>query len=162
MFYEWSRSYLKDVKFDDDANLLQINPMFGTGSGIGFSQPMDMEFGPDGSLYVIEYGGGFFTVGPNVGLYRIDYVNGRHRPDIRVTTDKDSGQEPLTVQFDASGSSDQDGDDLTFAWDFDHNGTTDATTAVASHTYDEPGVYAAKVTVTDSTGRASTQSVTIT
>ena len=136
--------------------------MFGAGSGIGFSQPMDMEFGPDGSLYVIEYGGGFFTVGPNVGLYRIDYVKGRHRPDIRVTTDKDSGQEPLTVQFDASGSSDQDGDDLTFAWDFDNDGTTDATTAVASHTYDEPGVYAAKVTVTDSTGRASTQTVTIT
>ena len=64
---------------------------------------MDMEFGPDGSLYVIEYGGGFFTVGPNVGLYRIDYVKGRHRPDIRVTTDKDSGQAPLEVRFDASG-----------------------------------------------------------
>jgi cytochrome c len=160
IFYEWSRSYLKDVKFDGDGNLMQINPMFG--GGIGFSQPMDMEFGPDGSLYVIEYGGGFFTVGPNVGLYRLDYVKGRHRPDIRVTTDKDSGQEPLTVEFDASGSSDQDGDALTFAWDFTGDGTNDATTAVATHTYEQPGVYNAKVTVTDATSRSATQTVRIT
>lgn len=160
VFYEWSRSFLKDVKFTEDGSLNQINPMFG--GGIGFSQPMDMEFGPDGSLYVIEYGGGFFTVGPNVGLYRIDYVKGRHRPDVKVTTDVDSGQEPLKIEFDASGTSDQDGDDLTFAWDFTNDGSTDATGATVSHTYDTPGVYAAKVTVTDSTNRASTQTVTIT
>ena len=124
IFYEWSRSYLKDVRFTESGELLQINPMF---AGIGFSQPMDMEFGPDGSLYVIEYGGGFFTVGPNVGLYQIDYVKGRHRPDIVLDSDADSGPAPLTVSFDASGSSDQDGDALTFAWDFDGDGTTDAT-----------------------------------
>jgi cytochrome c len=46
IFYEWSRSCLKDVKFTESGDLLQINPMF---QGIGFSQPMDMEFGPDGS-----------------------------------------------------------------------------------------------------------------
>ena len=159
IFYEWSRSYLKDVRFTESGELLQINPMF---AGIGFSQPMDMEFGPDGSLYVIEYGGGFFTVGPNVGLYKIDYVKGRHRPDIVLDSDADSGPAPLTVNFDASGSSDQDGDALTFAWDFDGDGTTDATGATAAHTYTANGVYAAKVTVTDSTSRSSTQTLTIT
>jgi cytochrome c len=159
IFYEWSRSYLKDVKLTESGELLQINPMF---QGIGFSQPMDIEFGPDGSLYVIEYGGGFFTVGPNVGLYRIDYVKGRHRPDIVLKTNTDSGPAPLDVNFDASQSSDQDQDELTFAWDFDNDGTTDATGATASHTYTANGVYAAKVTVTDSTNRSSTQTVTIT
>src|ERR687896_1624013 len=159
IFYEWSRSFLRDVKFNEAGDLLQINPMF---QGIGFSQPMDMEFGPDGSLYVIEYGGGFFTVGPNVGLYRIDYVKGRHRPDIVLRSDKDSGPAPLTVNFDASDSSDQDGDDLTFAWDFDGDGTNDATGETGSFTYQAAGVYQAKVTVTDETGRSSTQTLTIT
>ncbi|MFJ2034354.1 PQQ-dependent sugar dehydrogenase [Streptosporangium sp. NPDC087985] len=35
--------------------------------------PMDLEFGPDGSLYVLEYGDGFFRANPDAGLYRIDY-----------------------------------------------------------------------------------------
>src|ERR671914_1510642 len=152
IFYEWSRSYLKDVKLTEQGELLQINPMF---QGIGFSQPMDIEFGPDGSLYVIEYGGGFFTVGPNVGLYRIDYVKGRHRPDIVLRSDKDSGPAPLSVGFDASDSTDQDGDDLTFAWDFDGDGTNDATGEIGSFSSPTPGVFQAKVTVTDETARSS-------
>ena len=108
-----------------------------TGGDNNFVELQDVEEG-DEVIGVVQ--GTYEQFGPNVGLYRIDYVKGRHRPDIRVTTDKDSGQEPLTVQFDASGSSDQDGDALSFAWDFDSNGTTDATTAVAGHTYEAPGV----------------------
>src|SRR5690625_7494771 len=34
---------------------------------------IDMEFGPDGSLYILEYGKGFFSENHEAGLYRIDY-----------------------------------------------------------------------------------------
>ena len=42
--------------------------------------PMDLEFGPDGSLYVLDYGDGFFRANPDAGLYRIDYSPGNKAP----------------------------------------------------------------------------------
>ena len=47
--------------------------------------PMDLEFGPDGSLYVLEYGDGFFRANPDAGLYRIDYAEGNKAPQAQFT-----------------------------------------------------------------------------
>jgi hypothetical protein len=33
-----------------------------------------MEFGPDGALYVLEYGDGYFRANPEAQLARIEYV----------------------------------------------------------------------------------------
>ena len=67
-------------------------------------QLIDMEFGPDGALYVLDYGTGYFTGDANSALYRIDYVQGTRTPDRRVrTADKTSGPAPLTVEFSADG-----------------------------------------------------------
>ena len=41
---------------------------------------MDLEFGPDGALYVLDYGDGFFRQNPDSGLYRIDYAEGNKAP----------------------------------------------------------------------------------
>ena len=46
---------------------------------------------------------------------------------MELAADKTSGPAPLTVQFDPAGTSDPDGGDLTYAWDFDGDGTTDST-----------------------------------
>ena len=48
---------------------------------------MDLKFGPDGSLYVLEWGGGFGRDNPNSGLYRIDYITGSRSPMARATVD---------------------------------------------------------------------------
>ena len=53
------------------------------------------------------------------------------------------------VAFTATGT-DPDGDTLTYAWDFGDGGT--ATTKDAMHTYNEVGLYHAKVTVRDGKG----------
>ena len=36
-----------------------------------------MEFGPDGALYVIDWGNGFNGNNADYGIYRIDYMAGR-------------------------------------------------------------------------------------
>ena len=60
-----------------------------------------------------------------------------------------AGTEDLPVAFDGSGSSDFDGDLLTYAWDF---GDTNTGTGVApSHTYLAGGVYNVTLTVNDGT-----------
>lgn len=38
-----------------------------------FSRPIDMEFGPDGSLYVLEYGEGWNTQNEDARLSRIAF-----------------------------------------------------------------------------------------
>ena len=44
---------------------------------------MDSKFGPDGALYVQTYDG-FFRAGPDVGIYRYDYIGGPDDPDGRA------------------------------------------------------------------------------
>ena len=73
-----------------------------------------------------------------------------------------SGAAPLRVSFNGSGSSDPDGDPLTYAWDLDGNGTfTDATTANPTWTYQSAGVYNAVLRVSDGKGGTDTATVTI-
>jgi hypothetical protein len=38
-----------------------------------FSAPIDTEMGPDGRLYILEYGKGWYTKNPDAGLSRIDF-----------------------------------------------------------------------------------------
>ncbi len=73
-----------------------------------------------------------------------------------ASSDKDNGLAPLTVAFSSAGSSDPDGDPLTYAWDFDNNGTTDSTAANPSFTYTTNGDKRARLTVNDGTGRTGT------
>lgn len=123
---------------------------------------MDMEFGPDGSLYVLDYGDGFFRPNPDAGLYRVDYVVGIKGPRAVLDASVTSGDGPLAVEFDASGSSHPDDLGLSYAWDFENSGTFTEGDAVESYTYAEDGQYQARVRVTDTSGRVSLASVTIT
>jgi len=58
------------------------------------------------------------------------------------------------ITFDASASSDSDGSVVSYAWDFDGDGTTDVTRTapLVTHTYDAFGEYAVTLTVTDDNG----------
>ncbi|MEQ9103552.1 MAG: PKD domain-containing protein [Rhodothermales bacterium] len=58
-----------------------------------------------------------------------------------------SGQAPLEVSFDATSSTDPDGDSLSFSWDFG-DGMFDVG-VVVTHSYTEAGVYTAVLTVSD-------------
>ena len=59
-------------------------------------------------------------------------------PSASAQASRTSGPAPLTVNFTGTGS-DLDGDAITYAWDFTSDGTVDATTANASHTYTDAG-----------------------
>ena len=123
---------------------------------------IDFEFGPDGSLYVLDYGDGFFRPNPDAGLYRVDYVEGTKGPRVELDASVTSGHGPLTVDFSAAESTHPDGLALSFAWDLEGTGTFTDGAADVSHTYTADGQYTARVRVTDSSGRVSLSSVVIT
>ena len=46
----------------------------------GIRNLMGWTFGPDGALYVLDYGRGFFTSDPKSALWRITYQGGEPTP----------------------------------------------------------------------------------
>ena len=70
-----------------------------------------------------------------------------------VTADEDT-----SVAFDASASESNEGI-ASYSWDFDGDGTEDATGATPSHTFDDPGTYTVTVTLTDQEGNEATDTL---
>ncbi|MEU3269610.1 ThuA domain-containing protein [Saccharomonospora sp. NPDC006951] len=143
-----------DPRFDPAraGDLLSINGIF---DDMSWTQPFEAEFGPDGSLYVIDFGEGSGTGrgGSNegAGIYRVDYVAEGRVPSAVIGASADSGPAPLTVEFSSEGSAGGDGEPVTYAWDFDGDGTVDSTEASPVHTFTEPGQYRTRLTVTSTT-----------
>ncbi|MGW3897249.1 ThuA domain-containing protein [Micromonospora profundi] len=157
-FYEWSRSYIKEVHFDSATAVTRTNPFLPTAR---FNKPMDMEFGKDGSLYLLEWGTNFGGGNSDSGLYRIDYIQGGRSPIAKATGTPTSGSAPLTVQFSSAGTADPDpGNTLSYQWTFG-DGTT-STAANPSKVYTSNGNYTAQLKVTDNTGKTGFANVQIT
>jgi PKD repeat protein len=68
-----------------------------------------------------------------------------------------SGNAPLAIQFSSAGSSDPDGDALTYAWQFNDGSAIDSA-ANPSHTFAQNGVYTVTLTVRDAKGLSATAS----
>ena len=121
----------------------------------GAANPVDLTFGPGGDLFYPDFDGGT--------IRRITYTAANQAPTAAARATPTTGAPPLQVSFDGTGSSDPDGDSLTYAWDLDADGAyDDAFTATASWTYTASGTYAAGLRVTDPGGASATDSVTIT
>ena len=86
-------------------------------------------------------------------------ADGNLPPTASFTASPSEGEAPLTVTFDASGSSDPDGAIVSYAWDFG-NGET-ATGLTANHTFDSAGTFTVTLSVTDDGGATATDTTTI-
>jgi glucose/arabinose dehydrogenase len=122
----------------------------------GAANPVDLEIGPGGDLFYVDYTGGT--------IRRISYVAGTPPPHAVLQADTTDGPTPLAVHLDGSGSSGPDpGDVLTYSWDFDGDGVFGDSTAVApSTTYTTGGTYVVSLRVTDPHGATDTAKITIT
>ncbi|MEV5802430.1 PQQ-dependent sugar dehydrogenase [Streptomyces collinus] len=151
---EFGRRWIKRITSDADGTVRSIKDLPWSGT-----QVMDMAFGPDGALYVLDYGTSWFGGDEHSGLYRIENATDGHSPVAQTAADRTSGQAPLKVAFSSAGSTDQDGDALTYSWDFG-DGTTSTGTA-PTHKYKKNGTYTATVTAKDTTGRTGSASVQV-
>ena len=152
MFYEWTRDWVKGLTLDEDNHLTAIEDVV---ASLVTDNPMDMEFGPNGALYVLEYGDGYFAENPDAQLSRIDFVGvgGNRSPVPKITADPVIGPSPLTVRFSSAGTTDPEGDRLKYAWDFDSDGRIDSRAKNPIWVYEEGGEYRANLKVTDEGGR---------
>ncbi|MGH2564614.1 MAG: ThuA domain-containing protein, partial [Ginsengibacter sp.] len=69
--YEWSRNFIKAVTMRPNGDFYKMESF---GDSLKLAAPIDMEMGPDGRLYILEYGTGWFHRNPDSGLSRIDFT----------------------------------------------------------------------------------------
>ncbi|CAN5921591.1 hypothetical protein BH11GEM2_BH11GEM2_15840 [soil metagenome] len=125
------------------------------------AQPLDLDFGPNGDLYVIEYD----PRGPNGRLSKIEYNSGNRAPRVMASVDRTAGATPLKVTLSSNGTVDDDHDSIHYSWTVarqDASGTPQHfASANPTLTLPQPGAYVATLTATDSKGASSTGRVTI-
>ncbi|WP_206641957.1 LamG-like jellyroll fold domain-containing protein [Nonomuraea polychroma] len=118
-------------------------------TGIG---TVELETGPNGDLFAVDFDNGAI----------VRYIYDNSPPTAVISATPTSGHAPLTVAFSGTGSSDADGDPLTYAWDLDGDGELDdSTSATPSRTYTEIGSYVVRLRVRDNQGGQGDATVTV-
>ncbi|WP_460670974.1 ThuA domain-containing protein [Larkinella ripae] len=182
--FDWMRNWVLALTFDENENYVRSEP-FMPGNG-DFRRPIDLDFGPDGVMYMLEYGSVYGADNEDARLVKIEYNTG-NRPPVAQASVQDTaienrldrtvfltserrnfpilremaGPAPLRVMFSGRGSRDLDDDDeVNYRWWFDGK-TAGATTPNASYTYTKPGVYKAILNVTDKAGLVGRDTVVV-
>jgi cytochrome c len=158
---DWVRGWILAISLDADGKLVSIERFM---PDLTLRGPIDMKFGPDGALYVLEYGNGYFKDNPEAELIKIEYNGGNRKPTVQATASKTAGALPLKIQLSSKGTSDADGDSLSYNWKITKNGALVQNRKEANPEilFNQPGVYKALLTVTDTKGAKNTKSVEIT
>ena len=112
-----------------------------------WSNLIDIVISDEGDMYTLEYGKGWFQKNSDARLSRIKFNKGNRSPSSRIEADKTAGAAPHVVTFDGTSSTDPDGDELNYSWDFGDGATGEGMNP--SHSFDEPGVYNVSLVVTD-------------
>jgi cytochrome c len=158
IIYDWIRNWIRLVTMDSDGNFYRMDPFM---EDTDFNGLIDMEAGPDGRLYLLEYGSGWFSQNEDSGLSVINFNGGNRAPVVdELTVDKTSGLLPLRVEA-AIKASDPEMDDLTYTWNFGDGTTRETANPVSEHTYREIGDYEISVEVSDGSLSSASKAVSV-
>lgn len=157
---ECSRAWVMSVAMDAEGNYQSMERLV---PNERFSEPMDMKFGPDGDLYLLDYGSRWFTKSDDARLVRIEYNGGNRAPIATATANRLGGGVPLDVTLSSAGSIDYDGDALRYEWELLGPGGTSRRLRGPNPKarLDRAGVYTAILTVTDPSDAANSTEVEI-
>ena len=128
------------------------------------STPLDMKFGPDGDLYVLEYGVNFFMRNETARLRRVEFHAGNRTPIANASAERTGGSIPLDVALSAIGSKDPDGQPLRYRWTVRSAAGGEPRVFARANpvvSFTSKGVYTAMLTVRDPAGAEDSKSVTI-
>lgn len=152
--YDWIRGWIKAVTMLPNGDFDEMEPFM---EHTQLHNCIDMEVGPDGKLYLLEYGTAWFAKNPDAGLSRVDYTSGNRPPEIAsIKVDKTAGLLPFTGKATVDAK-DPDKDILTYTWDLGNGQKTETTVPEVNFNYTTAGDYKISVVVKDDKG-ASTKS----
>jgi cytochrome c len=182
--FDWMRNWVIALRFDENENYVRSEP-FMPASG-DFRRPIDLKFGLDGVMYMLEYGSVYGADNEDARLVKIGYNTGNRAPiasasvadsaasaelskRVFLTSElkgppqkKDAvGAIPLRIKFSGNGSRDLDDDDvLSYEWSFGENNAR-SSEANPTYTYTTSGNFNAILKVSDDHGLVDTDTVKI-
>ncbi|MFK7977926.1 MAG: ThuA domain-containing protein [Halioglobus sp.] len=118
---DFVRRWLKVVNTDASGAIESFIPLI----EIPLSAPLDMAYGPDGALYILEYGTDWFAANDDAYLSRIEFYAGDNPPPVALASaGKLAGAAPLETVLDASASYDRGAGPvvLQYRWQIIENG----------------------------------------
>ncbi|MGC4092802.1 MAG: ThuA domain-containing protein [Polyangiaceae bacterium] len=152
---DWTRNTVAVVNSDDGGKLRSVERVLPTES---FRRPIDFDVGPDGALYVLEYGSDFWGNNPDAQLSRIEYAAfGKLSPVARIAASALHGPAGQSIHFSGAASRAQTPREtlLDYAWDFDGDGRSDAHGVEVDHRFTLSGGFPVSLRVTSSSGLTS-------
>ena len=182
--FDWMRNWVLAVRVDEEDRYLTNEPFMASNGD--FRRPIDLAFGADGVMYMLEYGSIYGVDNADARLVKITYNAGNRAPEAsarirdaaadslaqarswlgsdrrrhQVVIRETAGAAPLEVSFAGSARDPDEGDVLTYEWLFDGR-SVGATEPRATHVFREPGVYEAVLRVRDDAGATATDTLVI-
>ncbi|HVX49585.1 MAG TPA: ThuA domain-containing protein [Chitinophagaceae bacterium] len=150
--YDWIRGWIKVVTMLPDGQFDKMEPFM---EHTQLHNCIDMEVGPDGRIYLLEYGTGWFQKNPDAGLSVIEYTAGNRPPHAgAVSVDKAAGALPFTVKATVQAK-DPENEAMTYTWDLGNGTTKETSEPQLDYTYSTAGDYKISVEVKDKEGASS-------
>jgi cytochrome c len=156
---DYVRNWIMLISMNEERTKVTSIERFLAPEQLSHKQPLDMDFGPSGDLYMVEYGSG-----GQGRLSRIEYNAGNRAPLALAAAEPATGAVPLKVRLSSSGSIDFDEDDLKYTWILQAVGGGEAQRYTDQNpvaTIRQPGRYKARLTVSDPAGATDTASLEI-
>ena len=152
LIYDWIRGWVKAITLFPNGDFRKMEPFF---PAMDLNSLIDMQVGPDGRLYLLEYGSGWFSKNEDAGLARVDFNSGNRPPKILAfNISKTSGNLPFSIRATVRAA-DPEGDAITYIWDLGNGTTRETSSPQLDFTYNAIGDYRVSVEVRDSQGASA-------
>lgn len=160
LIVEFMRGWIMAVTMDENGDYKSMERVM---PNTTFGSAIDIDFSPEGDLYVLEYGSAWFRGNENARLVKIEYQGGNRKPEVLAAAAKKAGSAPFATKLSSEGTKDADGDKLTYTWTVKKAGKVVKTLASASPALalKDAGKYAVTLKATDSKGASNTAALEI-
>ncbi|PXX23713.1 PQQ-dependent sugar dehydrogenase [Arenibacter sp. ARW7G5Y1] len=148
---DWTRGWIMVVTMDENGDFESMEEFF---PGINLVGPIDMDFGPEGDLYILEYGRGPYRRNQEARLIKIKYNEGNRKPHAIASALEKAGTIPFKVKLSSEGTYDFDDDSLEYRWTINSDNGYENTIMISDPEIilAKPGIYKVDLTVIDSQG----------
>lgn len=150
--YDWIRGWMKVVTMSPNGDFDKMEPFM---EHTKLNNCIDMEVAPNGKIYLLEYGSGWFAKNPDAGLSVIEYKAGNRAPKIAsIKVDKTTGALPFKVKAMADVK-DPENDKVTYTWDLGNGTKQETKEPVLDYTFTTACDYKISVEAKDDKGAAN-------
>lgn len=156
---DFIRGWIMAVSLDKSGNYRSMEQFL---PGENFSSVLDMQFSPEGDLYVLSYGTGWYKHNSNARLVKISYHSGNRAPVAKIVAGKKYGAVPISFSLSGSPSADPDGDPLKYIWTITGDNFLKKDSGIDYRlVLERPGAYKVRLTVSDPSGASSVEEMEV-